>query len=93
MVTIAIKKGCIVNHKRVLRNMKENKLVCSKFHKIGRRYSFFKVKVGKTANNILNRKFAIKETNEVWISDVTKFKIPGSQLKLYLSPIMNLFNS
>lgn len=93
-VTIVLrKKGIIVNHKRVLRIMKENNLLCSKFHRKSRRYSSFKGKVGKIANNILNRKFAVKETNEVWVSDVTEFKILGSQLKLYLSPIMDLFNS
>lgn len=93
-VTIALrKKGIVVNHKKVLRLMRENNLLCKKFHRRSRGYSSFKGKVGKIAENILDRNFEVNKPNEVWVSDVTEFKIPNSETKLYLSPIMDLFNN
>ena len=93
-VTIALrKKGIVVNHKKVLRLMKENNLLCKKFHRRNRRYNSYKGKVGKIAENVLDRKFKVNKPNEVWLSDVTEFKIDNSERKLYLSPIMDLFNS
>lgn len=45
----------------------------------------YKGKVGKIANNKLNREFKVEQPNEVWVSDVTEFKILGSDKKVYLS--------
>ena len=56
-------------------------------------YSSFKGEVGKIAHNLLDRNFKVNRSNEVWVSDVTEFKIHNSDVKLYLSPIMDLFNS
>lgn len=49
--------------------------------------------IGNIANNLLNRKFEVNKPNEVWVTDITEFKIHKSEIKLYLSPIMDLFNS
>ncbi len=93
-VTIALKqKGFKVNHKRVYRIMRENDLKCIKFSRRSRGYSSFKGKVGRIAENKLNRQFQVTAPNKVWVTDVTEFKIQGSNKKLYLSPIMDLFNS
>lgn len=93
-VTLALRnRGMIVNHKRVLRIMRVHALLCTKFQTRARRYSSYKGQIGKIADNLLNRKFKAEKANEVWVSDVTEFKIPGSQSKLYLSPIMDVFNS
>lgn len=93
-VVLALKKlGMRVNHKRVLRIMRENNLLCNKFIRRSRRYSSFKGEIGKIANNELNRDFKVKRPNEVWVSDVTEFRIHNSEKKLYLSPIMDLYNS
>lgn len=92
-VTIALKKrGIIVNHKRVYRIMKENGFKCVKFTRRSRRYSSFKGEVGKIAENKLNRRFNVSMPNKVWVTDVTEFKINNNDRKLYLSPIMDLFN-
>lgn len=82
-----------MNHKKVLRLMKENELLCIKFKRRGRAYSSYKGKVGKIADNLLNREFKVSGLNEVWLSDVTEFKIINSNKKLYLSAMMDLFNS
>ncbi|NLY46309.1 MAG: IS3 family transposase [Tissierella sp.] len=93
-ITISLKqKGLKINHKRVYRIMKENGLKCIKFSRKSRGYSSFKGEVGKVAENKLNRRFQVTTPNKVWVTDVTEFKIQGDNQKLYLSPIMDLFNS
>ena len=42
------------------------------------------------APNLLNRRFKASKPNEKWVTDVTEFRIKGE--KLYLSPIVDLFN-
>ncbi|MGI6579141.1 MAG: IS3 family transposase [Saccharofermentanales bacterium] len=92
-VTIALKKrGCVVNHKRVLRIMKENNLLCQTYGKKNRKYSSYKGKVGKIADNKLKRDFKADSMYEKWVTDVTEFKLPGIEQKLFLSPIMDLYN-
>lgn len=48
------------------------------------------VHVGKIADNVLQRQFEAEKPNQKWVTDVTEFKV-GNE-KLYLSPIMDLFN-
>ncbi len=85
-------RGIRVNHKRVLRIMRVNRLLCTKFHTRTRKYSSYRGEIGKIADNKLNRNFKVEKANEVWVSDVTEFKVKSSENKLYLSPIMDLFN-
>lgn len=93
-ITIALKqKDLKINHKRVYRIMKENDMKCIKFSRRSRGYSSFKGEIGRIAENKLNRQFQVTVPNKVWVTDVTEFKIQGSNQKLYLSPIMDLFNS
>lgn len=44
------------------------------------------------AENILNRDFYSAMPNEKWVTDVTEFKIPGKERKLYLSAILDLYD-
>ena len=73
--------------------MRANNLKCIKFSRRSRGYSSFKGEVGRIAENKLNRQFQVTAPNRVWVTDVTEFKIHGRNQKLYLSPIMDLFNS
>ncbi len=86
------KEGIIMNHKKVLRIMKENNLLCNKYGLRRKAYSSYKGNVGKVAKNNLNRDFYVNKINTVWVSDVTEFRIRNSKIKLYLSPIMDLYN-
>ena len=91
-VTLALKnQGLVINHKRVYRIMKSKGLLCRKFHHKSRKYSSYKGTVGKVAKNILNRNFDVRKPNKVWLTDVTEFKV--SNKKLYLSTILDLYNS
>ena len=55
-----------------------------------KKYRSYQGKVGKIAPNILNRDFKATKPNEKWVTDVTEFHLFGE--KLYLSPILDLFN-
>jgi transposase InsO family protein len=46
-----------------------------------------------TKENILNRNFKSNKPNEKWLTDVSEFSIPGEKRKLYLSPIMDLYDN
>lgn len=46
-----------------------------------------------TKENILSRDFTSNVPNEKWLTDVTEFSIPGESRKLYLSPIMDLYDN
>lgn len=72
--------------------MRVNRLLYTKYHTRTRKYSSYRGEIGKIADNKLNRNFKVEKANEVWVSDVTEFKVLGSKNKLYLSPIMDLFN-
>lgn len=80
-------KGHTINHKTVRKLMSQMGLTCQIRIK---RYKSYKGKVGKIAKNILKRNFSIDKPNKKWVTDVTEFKIKGT--KVYLSPILDLFN-
>ncbi|HGE5783328.1 TPA: DDE-type integrase/transposase/recombinase, partial [Bacillus pseudomycoides] len=80
-------RGHKVNHKKVYRIMKELGLKCLVRMK---KYRSYKGKVGNIAPNILNRNFQAEKPNEKWVTDITEFKLFGE--KLYLSPMLDLFN-
>lgn len=93
-VTLVLKnKGFKINHKRVLRIMREQSLLCSKFKTRSRKYSSYKGQVGKVADNIVNRQFRASKPNQLWLTDVTEFRIKGQEKKIYLSPILDIYNS
>jgi putative transposase len=76
-----------VNHKKVQRIMKELGLKCLVRMK---KYRSYKGTVGKIAPNILERNFQAEKPNEKWVTDITEFKLFGE--KLYLSPVLDLYN-
>ena len=79
--------GYKINHKTVLKLMKELGLQCMiRAHK----YKSYKGEIGKICDNLLNREFEAEKPNEKWVTDVTEFKVHNE--KLYLSPIVDLFN-
>ena len=80
-------RGFAINHKTVQRLMGEMCLK-SKIRKI--RYRSYKGEVGKIAPNIIARDFSADAPNRKWATDVTQINI-GS-VKLYLSPILDMFN-
>lgn len=52
-----------------------------------------RIKLEHTKENVLARNFKADYINEKWLTDVTEFSIPGDNRKLYLSPIMDIFDN
>ncbi|EJO20127.1 MULTISPECIES: IS3 family transposase [Streptococcus] len=84
-------RGFTVNHKKVQRLMKVLGLSAQIRRK--REYSFYKGEIGKKADNLIQRQFEASRTMEKCYTDVTEFAIPNSTQKLYLSPVLDGFNS
>ena len=84
-------RGYLVNQKRVQRLMKVLNLQAKMRQK--RKYSSHKGDVGKKAENLIQRQFEASRPMEKCYTDVTEFAIPNSTQKLYLSPVLDGFNS
>ncbi|WP_156056794.1 IS3 family transposase [Pseudomonas capeferrum] len=87
-VALAIRKeGPLVNKKvveKLMTGLGLKSLVRPK------KYRSYRGTVGKIAMNLLERNFVAQRPNQKWVSDVTEFKV--AQQKLYLSPVMDLYN-
>ena len=84
-------RGYMVNHKRVQRLM--NVLGLSARIRRKRKYSSYQGEIGKKADNLIQRQFEAAKPMEKCYTDVTEFAIPASSQKLYLSPVLDGFNS
>ena len=58
-----------------------------------RKYSSYQGEVGKKADNLIQQQFEASKLMEKYYTDVTEFAIPASSQKLYLSPVLDGFNS
>ena len=58
-----------------------------------RKYSSHKGDIGKKADNLIQRQFEASKPMEKCYTDVTEFAIPASSQKLYLSTVLDGFNS
>src|SRR5699024_1236787 len=70
------------------------KHICQKFSNTSRHsYSSYKGNIGKIAPNHVNRQFQSNQLNQLWVTNVTEFALPFEGRKLYLSTIMDCYNS
>ncbi|QRR02836.1 IS3 family transposase [Dyadobacter sandarakinus] len=87
-ITLAMKNtGTCINHKTVLKLMKQSglrPLIRT------RKYCSYKGKTGRVAPNVLKRAFHSQRPGQKWATNVIEFKVKDQ--KLYLSPIIGLFN-
>ena len=58
-----------------------------------RKYSSYKGEIGKKADNFIQRQFEASKPYEKCYTDITEFAIPVSSQKLYLSPVLDGYNS
>lgn len=87
-ITATIRQaGNSVNHKTVQRLMT---VLGLKSLVRPKRYRSFKGEIGQAAPHELQRKFTAAGANQKWVTDVTEFNVAGE--KLYLSPVMDLYN-
>ena len=87
-ITLLLKeKGILINHKTVLRLMRA--LGIKSIIRV-EKYKSYRGEQGRIAPNILQRNFKAAAPNQKWATDVTEFNVSGN--RLYLSPIIDLFN-
>ena len=79
--------GIIINHKKVQNLMVEMGL---RGKRKKTRYRSYKGEIGKIAPNVIDRNFVATAPNQKWTTDVTEVKIKDR--KIYLSPILDMFN-
>ena len=81
------RSGCEVNHKAVQRLMQLQGL---KSLVRPKKYRSYRGQFNVNVPNILDRQFRADRPNSKWVTDVTEFNVRGD--KLYLSPVMDLYN-
>ncbi|WP_438478051.1 IS3 family transposase [Streptococcus pluranimalium] len=84
-------RGFMINHKKVQRLMKVMGLAARIRRK--RKYSSDIGEVGKKADNLIQRQFKGSKPYEKCYTDVTEFTLPNTEGKLYLSPVLDGYNS
>lgn len=82
-----------VNHKRVYRIMKQLNIQGEGYRKKKCRYDSSKGPEGNRVKNRLNRRFKTDRPYQKMVSDVTEFRIPKTNEKVYVEPIMDLYNN
>lgn len=87
-VTLELRlQGLSMNHKKVQRLMQGMDLR-AKVRR--RRYVSYRGEISRIAENHLNREFDAPKPRQKWVTDITEFNVAGR--RLYLSPVMDLFN-
>lgn len=79
--------GLAVNHKTVQRLMQ---LLGLKSLVRLKKYRSYRGQFNANVPNVLDRQFRADQPNQKWVTDVTEFNVRGD--KLYLSPVMDLYN-
>lgn len=88
--TLKNKYNFTCGHNRVYRIMCINNIKSSYRRSSG--YYYRKSTPEETANNILKREFNADKPNEKWCTDVTEIKVPTTGEKLYISPVLDLYD-
>lgn len=87
-ITLEMKnEGFIINHKTVSKLMASLGLKSLIRRK---KYRSYRGETGNIAPNLLKRNFNAKQPDMKWATDITEFKVKDK--KLYLSPVIELFN-
>ena len=55
-------------------------------------YAYIKSTPEEIAENVLKRDFNTDKPNEKWCTDVTEIKVPATGEKLYISPVLDLYD-
>ena len=83
-------EGTVVSEKVVRRLMAEEGCRVA-YLKRRRRYSSYGGEISDAPPNLVERRFRAGGPNELWLTDITEFKLPGGE-KAYLSPVIDCFD-
>ncbi|MBQ3282745.1 MAG: IS3 family transposase, partial [Atopobiaceae bacterium] len=82
-------EGTRVSEKVVARIMREERLDARRCRK-RRRWSSYAGEISEAPENLVGRDFHADAPNELWLTDITEFRIPAG--KVYLSPLIDCFD-
>lgn len=95
-----LSKTITINIKKVHRIIKENNLQVKTYHKKNGKLNTYKGKIGKVADNLINRNFKSEKPYTKITTDTTEFKYYEKDKtntyqikKLYLNPYLDMYNS
>ncbi len=80
-----------IGEKKVRQIMAQEGLVVL-YTKRAKRYSSYKGEISNAPTNVVQRDFHANAPNELWLTDITEFKLPDETHKVYLSPIIDCFD-
>lgn len=83
-------EGYTCGHNRVYRLMCINDIKSTYRRKS--KYNYVRSVPEQTAENILNRNFNVTGPNQKWCTDVTEIKVPATGEKLFISPMIDLYD-
>ncbi|MDU1036760.1 MAG: IS3 family transposase [Clostridium sp.] len=83
-----LNQGYTINHKKVQRIMHELKLFGKRPKE---KYRSYKGKVGKIADNLIDRNFKANRPFQKWSTDVSQFNFSWG--KCYISPILDMYTN
>lgn len=83
-------EGAVVSEKVVRRLMTEEGCRVA-YLKRRRRYSSYRGEISDAPPNLVERDFRAGGPNELWLTDITEFKLPSEE-KAYLSPVIDCFD-
>ena len=83
-------EGTVVSEKVVRRLMAEEGCRVA-YLKRRRRYSSYGGEISDAPPNLVERRFRAGGPNELWLTDITEFKLPSGE-KAYLSPVIDCFD-
>jgi len=94
-ITAALRnQGRIINHKAVLRLMRENGLLCHAFDRRTKKYNSYRGTVGMIAHNRLHRRFKTDRPFQKVVTDVTEIRWGKQSIneRAYFTAYIDLYN-
>ena len=86
-----LREGGVVVSEKVVRRLMAEEGCKVAYLKRRRRYNSYKGEISDAPPNLVRRNFHADAPNELWLTDITEFKLPGGE-KAYLSPVIDCFD-
>lgn len=86
-----LREGGVVVSEKVVRRLMAEEGCKVAYLKRKRRYNSYRGEISDAPPNLVDRNFRAGGPNELWLTDITEFKLPSGE-KAYLSPIIDCFD-
>ena len=86
-----LREGGVVVSEKVVRRLMAEEGCKVAYLKRKRRYNSYKGEISDAPPNLVERNFHADAPNELWLTDITEFKLPSEE-KAYLSPVIDCYD-